>query len=259
MNRSSINSIGHNRRIQDAETQLVRAIPAALSGTVLYSTSAAAQSASTSMMPTQYGTFDEWLGAARAAAQNVVRESGAKNTEQFMQFLSLWATAMPDPTEFSWLSIAGANRRLDAATLFQGRPFVVSALKMDPGCILPLHCHPSGGAVSVCLQGSLIMRHYDLVPGAAAFTETGAAVEVDEVAVASLTKNRITQFTPTRANLHTFKAGPNGATLVEIAVQWGGTGEFSYLKLGDAVSNSSESARRYRGNWVGMNVALAYG
>jgi quercetin dioxygenase-like cupin family protein len=211
------------------------------------------------MMPTQYRSFMDWLDATRAAALNLVSETGAKNTEQFMQFLTLWATAMPDPTEFSWQSIAGANKSLDAAALFQGRPFAVSALRLDPGCILPLHCHPSGGAVSVCTQGSLVMKHYELVAGSAVFTETGATAEVDEVSVASLTKNRLTQFTPTRANLHTFIAGTDGATLVEIAVQWAGTGEFSYLKLEKPGPAPLESiVRRYRGNWVGMNIALAY-
>jgi hypothetical protein len=103
------------------------------------------------------------------------------------------------------------------------------------------------------------MQHYDLAAGFAAFTDTGATVEVDEASVASLTRNRFTLFTPTRANLHTFTAGPKGATLVEIAVQWGGTGAFSYLKLEDAVSPSADSTmRRHRGRWVGMDIARAY-
>ena len=176
-----------------------------------------------------------------------------------MQFLALWATAMPDPGELSWQPIAGANKRPEAAALFQGRPFVVGALRLDPGCILPLHCHPSGGAVSVCTQGSLLMRHYDLAAGSAPFTDTGATVEVEEVSVTSLMKDRFTLFTPSRANLHTFAAGPEGATLVEIAVQWGGAGEFSYLKLEDAAPASAASTvRRRRGSWVGMDIARAY-
>lgn len=239
--------------------QLVQAISASILGTSLNSVPAAAQSASPTMVPMQYGTFMEWLDATRAAALGLVSETGGKDTEQFMQFLALWATAMPDPTEFKWQSIAGANKKLDAAALFQGRPFVVSALRLDPGCILPLHCHPSGGAVSVCTQGSLVMQHCELVAGSAVFTETGATAEVDEVSVVNLTKNRFTQFTPTRANLHSFRAGPDGAMLVEIAVQWAGTGQFSYLKLEDAVPAPFDSiGRRHRGNWVGMDIALAY-
>jgi hypothetical protein len=162
------------------------------------------------MVPAQYRNFADWLEGARAAALSLVEETGAKDTEQFMQFLALWATAMPDPTELAWQSIDGANEKLEAAIVSPGRPFVVGALKMDPGCIVPLHCHPSGGAVSVCTQGSLVMRHYDLVAGSAAFTDTGATAEVDQASVASLTRNRFTLFTPTRANLHTFAAGPDG-------------------------------------------------
>jgi hypothetical protein len=236
--------------------QLIQAIPVSLAGALLPAEPAAPQSAAPAALPLQYGTFTGWLEAARAAALNLVKETGAKDTEQFMQFLALWATAMPEPAELTWQSIAGANEELEAAAVSPGRPFVVAALRMAPGCTVPLHCHPNGGAVSVCTQGSLVMRHYDLAVGSAAFTDIGATAEVDEASVASLTSNRFTLFTPTRANVHTFTAGPEGATLVEIAVQWGGTGEFSYLKLDDALAAST--VRRHHGHWVGMDIARAY-
>ena len=235
--------------------QLVQAIPVSLAAALLCPKSAVPQPAYSSPVPAQYDTFAEWLESARAAALNLVKRTGAEDTAQFMQFLALWVTAMPDPPELVWQAIAGANERLEAATVAAGRPFVVGALRMDPGCIVPLHCHPSGGAVSVCTQGSLVMQHYDLAAESAAFAETGARAEVDEASVARLTKSRFTQFTPTTANLHTFTAGPDGATLVEIAVQWGGTGAFSYLKLEDA---ADPGARRRRGRWVGMDIAGAY-
>jgi len=240
--------------------QLIRALPASLIATTAHAAEPAAPSSPVAFAPEQYPTFAAWLDAARTAALHSVAQSGAKNQEQFMQFLALWATAMPNPVEPAWQPIAGANQRLEFASLFKGRPFVVAALKLNPGCVLPVHCHPGGGAVSVCIEGSLVMRHYELVASSAPFTETGATVDVDEVAAASLRVNQFTLFTPTRANLHGFEAGPNGATLVEMTVQWAGTGAFSYFKPhGAAIVSPDGAFRRHRGSWVGMDIGSAYG
>jgi hypothetical protein len=46
----------------------------------------------------------------------------------------------------------------------------------------------------------------------------------------------------------------------EIAVQWQGGGEFSFLKLERPLPvERFDSQSRLRGEWVGMNLAAAYG
>jgi len=215
-------------------------------------------SVSPSLMPKQYSTFVEWLNASRAAALQFVADSGAAHAERFMQFLALWVTAIPDPNEPTWQRIDGANKKLEFALISPGHPFVVTALRMEPGCILPAHCHPGGGGITLCIDGSLMIQHYDLVAGSAAFSETGAVAEVEEVSVTRLRKNQFTLFTPSRANLHQLQAGPDGAVAVDIVVQWAGAGEFSYLKLTDSTPASQAAmGRRHRGTWVGMDIARA--
>lgn len=174
-----------------------------------------------------------------------------------MQFLALWATAMPDPAEPEWLPIAGANRPLGSAMIAPGRPFVVTALSMAAGCRLPAHCHPGGGGISICIDGAVTIRHYDLVAGSPPYSETGATAEIDPVSVTRLDQNQFTLFTPTQANLHELRAGPDGATVVDIIVQWSGVGEFSYFRHSDDGPESS-LGRRLSGTWVGMNIADAY-
>lgn len=71
----------------------------------------------------------------------------------------------------------------DAATIALGRPFVVTALKFAPGCLLPVRCHPGGGGISLCTSGSLVIRHYDLVEGSPEFSATGAVAEVEETSI----------------------------------------------------------------------------
>ncbi len=212
-----------------------------------------------SLAPRPYAQYDDWLAASRRASLAFIKEAGAADTERFMQFLALWAVGMPRPPLGPWEEIQGANARLQFSTLSPGRPFVVTTFKMGPGCVQPAHCHPGGGGITVCLEGSLTMRHFSLAPGQAPFKETGAEVEIEETAIARLSTNTFTLFTPTRQNLHQLEAGPEGAVCADLIVQWQGAGEFSYLRLGGGgVAASPRVGQRLKGRWVGMNIAKAY-
>ena len=176
-----------------------------------------------------------------------------------MQFLAAWVTGMPKTPSPKWGSIPGANRSLDFAMLSSGRPFVVTTFRMAPGCRQPAHCHPGGGGVTLCVEGGLVMRHFNLLPDQPPFSETGAKVEIEEAAIARLTRDTFTLFTPTRSNLHQLEAGPEGAVCVDIVVQWQGAGQFSYLKLRNEDAGAPpRPGQRLRGEWVGMDIAKAY-
>jgi hypothetical protein len=162
------------------------------------------------------------------------------------------------PTE--WRTVPGANAPLDMATVASGRPFVVSAFRMAGDAVLPVHCHPGGGGITLCTGGSLAIQHFEPCEGSAAWSQTGAHVEVRQVQVAQLRRHQATLFTPTLANLHQFRAGPEGAVGVELAVQWQGSGAFSFLKLEEdlATSDFRDGERRLAGVWTGMRLEDAY-
>jgi hypothetical protein len=239
--------------------QFIRAVPLSIAGSLSFLDAPRAQAPSRGLTPKRYSSFAEWIDAARGAALEFIADSGAENPNRFMQFLALWATAMPDVPKPDWPPIAGANRRLDAAMIAPGRPFVVTALKMAPGCRLPAHCHPGGGGISLCTKGSVTIQHYDLVAGSPRFSETGAVAEIEAVSAASLQQNQFTLFTPTQANLHELQAGPDGSTVIDIIVQWRGVGEFSFFKHRDEPQETSYAlGHRLSGTWVGMSIAHAY-
>ncbi len=106
----------------------------------------AADTQAPSLLPGTYEGFGTWLEAARTATLAYLKSYGTTDTERFMKLLSLWACAMPGPPEPQWQRVAGANASIEMATVAAGRPFVVSAFRMAPGAILPLHCHPGEGA-----------------------------------------------------------------------------------------------------------------
>lgn len=211
------------------------------------------------MLPAEYEDFAGWLQRAQQAGLRHVQAFGTAHPERFMRFLGVWAAAMPASPEPAWQNMNGANATLEMATVAAGRPFVVSAFRMAPGCVLPLHCHPGGGGITICKTGSLAIQHFDLCEGQPDFSKTGSRAEVTPVSVTQLTPGHDTWFTPDHANLHQFVAGPEGAAGIEIAVQWSGAGEFSFLRLEEQIgADHLPAGRRLRGEWVGMRLADAY-
>jgi hypothetical protein len=211
------------------------------------------------LLPGQYEHFEDWLTASRKAAMDYLKQFGVADTERFMKLLALWTCAMPDAPDPAWQAMPGAHATLEMATVASGRPFVVSAFRMAPGCILPLHCHPGGGGITLCTAGSMAIQHFELCEDQPPYSATGAQADVRQVQVAQIAHRQVTWFTPTQSNLHQFHAGPQGAMGFEIAVQWQGGGEFSFLKLERPLPvDHFELRSRLRGKWVGMSLAAAY-
>jgi hypothetical protein len=239
--------------------ELVSSISLAAAGAVAPLMAPAADWQGEDLLPGRYDDFTDWLQGARQAGLRHVSMFGTDNPERLIRFLGLWASAMPAPPEVSWQVIPGANARLEMATVAAGRPFVVSAFRMAPGCVLPLHCHPGGGGITLCRSGALGIQHFDLCEGQPAFSLTGAYAEVVPISLTQLTPEHDTWFTPDHANLHQFVAGPEGAAGFEIAVQWKGAGEFSFLRPDQPLPPEQlPTVRRLRGQWVGMQLAKAY-
>lgn len=239
--------------------ELLPVLSLAAAGSIVPPKAPALEALASGLLPQQYDDFAAWLASARTASLDYLKAYGATDTERFMKLLSLWACAMPEPPTPVWQSLCGANKPIEMATLAPGRPFVVSAFRMGPGAILPLHCHPGGGGITMCMSGSLAIQHFQLSEGQPPFSQTGAEAEVRQVLVAQLERHQSTQFTPTLSNLHQFHAGPEGVAGLEVVVQWQGAGEFSFLKLQrPAAVDTFAATRPLRGKWVGMQLANAY-
>lgn len=232
---------------------LVTVLPLALAG-------CASGSGSPDLFPSRpYTDFNAWLNDARAATLPLIEKGGARDPSRFIQLLALWAVAMPRFVVREWTEVKGANAKLETALLAAGRPFSVSAFRMAPGCLQPVHCHPGAGGLTVVHEGSLGIKHFELVPGSTEFTTTGGAAEISESSIAAVYSGRFTTFTPAAGNLHQLEAGTDGAIGVDLQVQWSGTGKFSYLKLREAISTAEGTiGTRHVGAWTGMDISKAY-
>lgn len=232
---------------------LVQLLPLALAG-------CAKTSRQPDLFPARpYTDFNAWLNDARAATLPLIEKGGARDPAQFIQLLALWAVAMPRFVVRDWTEVKGANAKLESALLGTGRPFSIAAFRMAPGCLQPVHCHPGAGGITLVHEGSLGIKHFDLVPGSTQFTTTGGAAEIAESSIAAVYSGRFTSFTPSAGNLHQVEAGTDGAVGVDMQVLWSGTGSFSYLKLTESISTAEGLiGARHRGAWVGMDIAKAY-
>jgi len=231
--------------------RFAQVLPLALAG-------CSAGSGSVELYPGQYQDFAAWLAAARAAAKHLVDQGAARDTARFVQFLTLWAVAMPRFVVREWHEVKGANSKLELAPLANGSPFSVTAFRMGPGCLQPVHCHPGAGGVTVCLDGSLAIKHFDLMPGSSEYNVINGPAEIAEVSVTHAHSGRFTTFTPSVGNLHQLEASEAGAVGVDILVRWQGTGDPTYLKLTQAVpTGEGEISARHSGKWVGTDIAQA--
>ena len=234
---------------------------AALS-TLPFAARTSAQPSTSSIVPASYDTFDEWIAAARSGSLQFLQTPIGLQPRHLISLLALWGAAMPrdpDVWQTPWNELPGANAPLEFNTLSAGRPFVVSAFRMAPGCLLPAHCHPGGGGITLCVAGELKLEHFNLEPGSADFRQRGGAARVRYESVAHLTPERYTWFTPEISNLHRLRAGPEGAIGVDLAVQWQGGGEFSFLRFADAdAAQAARVGELFDGVWSGMNIVDAY-
>ncbi|HEU4623762.1 MAG TPA: hypothetical protein VFS52_03300 [Steroidobacteraceae bacterium] len=234
---------------------LLHAVPLALSGCMK-----TPGSGSPNPFPARtYDDFNAWLNDARAATLPLLERGGARDPTRFVQLLALWAVAMPRFAVREWQEVRGANAKLESASLASGKPFSISAFRMAPGCIQPVHGHPGGGGLTLVHEGSLGIKHFDLVPGSTDYTTPGGAAEIAESTLAAVYSGRFTTFTPSVGNLHQLEAGSDGALGVDILVQWSGTGAFSYFKPAEPISTAQGViGDRHLGVWVGMDIAKAY-
>src|SRR5262245_17203589 len=122
---------------------LVQLLPLALAGCTK---SGAPGSGSSDLFPSKpYTDFNAWLHDARAATLPLIDKGGARDPARFIQLLALWVVAMPRFGVREWKEVKGANAKLETALLGAGRPFAISAFRMAPGCIQPVHGHPGAG------------------------------------------------------------------------------------------------------------------
>lgn len=120
-----------------------------------------------------------------------------------------------------------------------GKPTIVAATfyRLAPGAVLPAHDHPSYSVATIGLTGEVAVRQFevegDMPPGSARFA-------VRETVRTLLRPGSVATLSPSRDNIHTFRAGPQGATFVDLSTPHGEQNDFTYLQIDDAPRGGSD-------------------
>jgi hypothetical protein len=156
---------------------------------------------------------------------------------------------LPERTKISF-----EDESMKSGPMFARPSFIVLQFDMQAGASILPHNHVGWSFVSMGLRGEATVRHFEPEgvppdPG----TELKVEFPVREVASTLLTRGRCSSLTRTRANIHGFRAGEEGATFIDFGIQYpnpgGGYEAFSALEIDE---EARDVARRvYSARWIG--------
>jgi hypothetical protein len=128
----------------------------------------------------------------------------------------------------------GRFEKLDPAVYFgpshRGQPFFIIEWRMEPGAILPPHCHPNASVCTLGIEGEARVRNFEVVGRAPEFSSR-QSFRVRETHNEIITPGRINTLSAARDNIHTFQAGKTGARGMDITSYHGPDVGFSFLEV----------------------------
>jgi hypothetical protein len=129
-------------------------------------------------------------------------------------------------------------------------PCALIEFRMDPGAVMRPHNHPPQVVLSLCAEGEVAYRHFEIEGEAPPCTEIDGAFLARETRAGFLAAGRSTSLTRVRDGIHGFVAGKQGARLIDFTVATTADIEtFSYIELS---SEPFERERRvYEARWIG--------
>jgi len=115
---------------------------------------------------------------------------------------------------------------------YRGKPFFVVEWRMEPNAYLPPHNHPNVSVCSVGLEGEAVIRKSETIGQPPEFGST-KAFQVRENSRELIAPGRINTLSAFRDNIHTFRAGKQGARGIDITTYHGENIGFSDMEIDD--------------------------
>ena len=144
----------------------------------------------------------------------------------------------------------GAFARLDPPVEFGPLkvvvPLAIIQWRLAPDAVLPPHNHNPADVISLCLEGACTIRHFEIAGTAPEYSSKETFL-VRESRNDLLTPGRMSSLSTIRDNIHTFKAGKEGATGIDINSILPGDKPFSFLDLAEKPRDPQK--RIYEAAW----------
>lgn len=210
------------------------AAAALVSGKSLAQDAAKKPEATSNSLPAPAGQLDwnEFLKQSVPAAAELHRDSTARGQEAYLHLLAMMASRLK--LETIPAAKVGRFEKLDPAVYFgpshRGTPFFIIEWRMEPGAILPPHCHPNASVCTLGIEGEARIRNFQLLGEAPEFSSP-KPFRVRETHNEIIAPGRINTLSSARDNIHTFQAGKSGARGMDISTYHGPNIGFSFLEL----------------------------
>jgi hypothetical protein len=129
---------------------------------------------------------------------------------------------------------------------FRGKPFFIVEWWLEPGAVLPPHCHPNASVCTLGLEGEARIRNFEIVGDAPDFSSK-QSFQVRETHNEIIAPGRLNTLSAFRDNIHTFQAGKQGARGLDISTYHGPDVGFSFLYISDRARDAER--RIYEAAW----------
>ena len=112
------------------------------------------------------------------------------------------------------------DKGIRSGPAFVAMPLLVIQFDLEPGAVIPAHNHVGFDFVSMGVRGEATVRHFEPHGKAPDPTELDVDFQIREVSSCVLYPGRTSSLSRTRANIHWFQAGENGATFLDFGIKF---------------------------------------
>jgi hypothetical protein len=193
-------------------------------------------------------SWDEFLKQCVPIAEELHRDSSKSGQEAYLH----WLASMIARLRLKDLPRARLGRfgKLDPPVsfgrIFRGEPFFIVEWRLEPGAILPPHCHPNASVCTLGIEGEARIRNFEIIGDAPDFSSK-QTFQVRETHNEIIAPGRLNTLSALRDNIHTFQAGKQGASGIDISTYHGPDVGFSFLDMGDKARDAER--RIYEAAW----------
>jgi hypothetical protein len=197
--------------------------------------------------------WTSFLTQCGPVAQELHKDSSASGQEAYLH----WVASMIVRARVSEIPRAKVGRfgKLEPAVRFgvfyRGEPFFIVEWQLEPGALLPPHCHPNASVCTLGLEGEARVRNFEVIGQAPEFSSRKTFL-VRETHNEIIAPGRINTLSSMRDNIHTFQAGKNGARGIDISTYHGPDVGFSFLDIAVAARKAERGI--FEAAWKGQSV-----
>ncbi|MDH3440528.1 MAG: hypothetical protein OEM63_07240 [Gammaproteobacteria bacterium] len=195
-------------------------------------------------------SFEKFLQSANATAKQLVADTSATGQDHYLHTIAALAAGLhsvPLPERFNPTDQGLTPEAYRIGFNPGGNPFRVLHWRLEPGAICRPHAHTYGNVLSICLEGMVRVRNYE-VDGEPDY-EFGGTFHVRKTVDQLLTNGDVNLVSLHRNYIHGFVAGPGGARGLDITTPLKPRPDHGtpYLSVGDRALD--EFRQTYEATW----------